>query len=113
METTSTLLTWIIFTPALLGVLTLLAPSSLEGKLRQFALYQTIINAILATFMYAGFVGGEDSYQFVHSLEWLPDWGINYFVGIDGISLPLVMLTAYVAPLAILGTWPDLLTGAN
>lgn len=107
METTSTLLTWIIFTPALLGVLTLLSPAGLENKLRKFALIQTLINAVLATVMYLGFSGGEAGYQFVHFMPWLPDWGVNYIVGIDGISLPLVMLTAYVSPLAILGTWPQ------
>jgi NADH-quinone oxidoreductase subunit M len=106
MQTTSLLLTWIIFTPAVLGVLTLFAPSSLEGQLRKFALFQTIVNAILATIMYTGFMGPAAGYQFTHAVPWLPDWGINYIVGIDGISLPLVMLTAFVAPLAILGTWP-------
>lgn len=113
METTSTLLTWIIFTPALLGVLALLTPAALEGKLRKFALIQTLINAVLATVLYTGFADSEAGYQFVHVLQWLPDWGINYIVGIDGISLPLVMLTAYVAPLAILGTWPDLSHGGE
>lgn len=113
METTSSLLTWIIFTPAFLGILTLFAPSSLEGQLRKFALFQTIVNAILATIMYSGFMGQEAGYQFTHAVPWLPDWGINYIVGIDGISLPLVMLTAFVAPLAILGTWPDLSHGGE
>ena len=113
METTSTLLTWIIFTPAIMGILALFAPEALEPKLRKFALIQTIINAVLATVMYCGFNGSEAGYQFTQIVPWLPDWGINYIVGIDGISLPLVMLTAYVAPLAILGTWPDLAHGAE
>lgn len=107
METTSTLLTWIIFTPAILGVLALFSPQAFETKLRKFALIQTVINAVLATAMYLGFEGAEARFQFTHIVPWLPDWGVNYIVGIDGISLPLVMLTAYVAPLAILGTWPQ------
>jgi NADH-quinone oxidoreductase subunit M len=106
METTSTLLTWIIFTPAIMGLVALFSPSSCETKLRKFALAQTLINALLATVMYCGFSGSEAGYQLTHILPWLPEWGVNYIVGIDGISLPLVMLTAYVAPLAILGTWP-------
>lgn len=113
METTSTLLSWIIFTPAVLGFMALFAPDSLESKLRKFALFQTLVNAVLAAFLYAGFMGQEAGYQFTHVVPWLPDWGINYIVGIDGISLPLVMLTAFVAPLAILGTWPDLSHGGE
>jgi NADH-quinone oxidoreductase subunit M len=107
METTSTLLTWIIFTPVILGLVALLVPASCEPKLRKFALAQTLINAVLATAMYMGFNGSEAGYQLTHFVPWLPDWGINYIVGVDGISLPLVMLTAYVSPLAILGTWPQ------
>src|SRR6476469_4971308 len=106
METTSTLLTWIIFTPAILGFIALLVPKSFEPQLREFALVQTLINAVLAIAMYMEFNGNEAGYQLTQIVPWLPDWGINYIVGIDGISLPLVMLTAFVSPLAILGTWP-------
>jgi len=56
--------------------------------------------------MYFNFDGSVSGPQLVHMFSWLPEWGINYFVSVDGIALPLVMLTAYVAPVAILGTWP-------
>jgi NADH-quinone oxidoreductase subunit M len=106
MDTTSTILTWIIFTPLLFALVALLSPSVLEGKLRKLSLIQTLVNAVLASIMYWNFDGSLANPQFTHLVAWLPDWGINYFVSIDGISLPLVMLTAYVAPVAILGTWP-------
>jgi NADH-quinone oxidoreductase subunit M len=57
--------------------------------------------------MYFQFDGSVATSQMQHFMSWLPDWGLNYIVSIDGISLPLVMLTAYVAPVAILGTWPS------
>ena len=106
MDTTSTLLSWIIFTPMLFAVLALLSPSFLESKLRTLTLVQTIVNAILGMILYVKFNGASSDVQLVHFIEWLPDWGINYRVGIDGISLPLVMLTALISPIAILGTWP-------
>lgn len=107
METSSTLLSLIIFSPLIFGLLVVLAPSGFEKLFRSIALVQTIVNAVLATIMYMNFDGSIAAPQFVHIVSWLPDWGINYFVSIDGISLPLVMLTAYVSPLAILGTWPQ------
>ncbi len=106
MQTTSTLLSWIIFLPLIFGLVTFLTPTAFEGKFRTIALIQTLVNAFLATILYFNFDGSLADPQFIHALEWLPDWGINYLVSIDGLSLPLVMLTAYVAPVAILGTWP-------
>lgn len=106
METNSTLLTWIIFSPLLFALLALLAPKSMEGKLRTLTFIQTLVGAVLATVLYSRFDASFAGPQIAHLVAWLPDWGINYFVSIDGISLPLVMLTAYVAPVAILGTWP-------
>ncbi|MBW2444567.1 MAG: NADH-quinone oxidoreductase subunit M [Deltaproteobacteria bacterium] len=46
-------------------------------------------------------------YQFVEHMPWLPDWGVNYFMGIDGISLLLVMLTTFLMPIVLLAAWDD------
>lgn len=104
----SCLLSWIIFTPLIFGFIVAFLPKTLEASFRKVALAQTLVNAVLATYLYLNFNGTSADPQFVQLVHWLPEWGINYFLSIDGISLPLVMLTAYVAPLAILGTWPDL-----
>jgi len=106
METTSCLLTWIIFSPLIFSAIALLSPSSCEGKLRKLTLVQTLVSAALAIIMYLKFDGNYAGMQLSQFVPWLPEWGINYIVGIDGISLPLVMLTAFVSPLALLGTWP-------
>jgi NADH-quinone oxidoreductase subunit M len=107
MQTTSTILSWIIFTPMIFGLIALFFPKSYEGSLRKFALIQTLVGLVLAIIMYQNFDGTLSSPQLVHLASWLPDWGVSYFVAIDGISLPLVMLTAFVGPVAILGTWPS------
>jgi NADH-quinone oxidoreductase subunit M len=103
---TSCLLSWIIFTPLIFGFVITLLPSSMELQFRKIALVQTLISALLGIYLYMNFDGSNVGPQFIHLVQWLPDWGINYFVSIDGISLPLVMLTAFVGPVAILGTWP-------
>jgi NADH-quinone oxidoreductase subunit M len=46
--------------------------------------------------------------QFVESRRWLPDWGIGYRLGIDGLSLWLVLLTTFLTPLALLGSWSSI-----
>lgn len=106
METTSCLLTWIIFSPLIFALVAFFTPTAFENKLRTLTLIQTLISAVLGIVLYFNFDGIESGPQLVHLVSWMPDWGINYLVSIDGISLPLVMLTAFVSPIAILGTWP-------
>ncbi len=110
METTS-LLSWIIFTPLIFGFIVTLLPSSLEHSFRKVALIQTLVSAVLGIYLYMNFDGAVSGPQLIHLVPWLPEWGLNYSLAIDGISLPLVMLTAFVGPVAILGTWPDLSHG--
>lgn len=107
MVTNSCLLTWIIFTPTIFAALVMFTPTFFEGKLRKVALVQTLISLALAFYMYGQFDGGYARAQISHFVEWLPEWGITYHVAIDGLSLPLVMLTAVMGPVAILGTWPQ------
>ena len=47
-------------------------------------------------------------YQFVEHAAWIPDYGIHYFVGIDGISLVLVVLTTFLMPIVLLASWNDI-----
>lgn len=107
METTSCLLSWIIFSPMLFALVAFLTPSAFENKLRTITLIQTLFSAFLGIVLYCNFDGAQHGPQMAHLVAWLPEWGLNYFVSIDGISLPLVMLTAFVSPVAILGTWPS------
>ncbi len=44
-------------------------------------------------------------FQFVERHAWIPAFGISYFVGVDGISLLLLVLTGFLTPLALLGSW--------
>ena len=48
------------------------------------------------------------SYQFEERVSWIPGWGISYHVGIDGLSLWLVILTTFLTPLCLLGSWTQI-----
>src|SRR5208283_5539583 len=54
----------------------------------------------------AGFELGTGRMQHVVSREWIPAFNINYMLGIDGISLPLVLLTSFLSMLAMGASWP-------
>ena len=83
METTSCLLTWIIFSPLIFALVAFFTPTAFENKLRTLTLIQTLISAVLGIVLYFNFDGVESGPQLVHLVSWMPDWGINYLVSID------------------------------
>ncbi|HLE09807.1 MAG: hypothetical protein A2504_11180 [Bdellovibrionales bacterium RIFOXYD12_FULL_39_22] len=105
-ENSSSLLSWIIFTPLLFGILLLCLPKKFEQYFRHLALVAGMANLLFAIKLWSNFDGAISTMQFVQSIPWIPKLGISYLLGVDGISLPLVMLTAIITPIAILGTWP-------
>lgn len=105
MELTN-LLSWIVFSPMVFAVVVALLPNTLEAQFRKVAFVQTLFSLGLAIGLYLSFDETSSAPQFVEFVSWIPSWGVNYFISIDGISLPMVMLTAIISPLAILGTWP-------
>ena len=55
--------------------------------------------------LWSRFVSGSAEFQFVERYAWIPSFGITYAVGIDGISLLLVVLTGFLTPIALLSSW--------
>ena len=80
----------------------LLAPARLA---RQLALWLTIAEFILSLGLWWAYVPGQAPMQFTATVDWLPDWGIAYRVGIDGISLFMILLSTALMPLCVLGSW--------
>jgi|OpeIllAssembly_1097287.scaffolds.fasta_scaffold03928_4 NADH-quinone oxidoreductase subunit M len=91
----------------LAGVLLLLfIPSGNHALLRGFTLAVTVVTFIVSIPLVTGFVTNAD-YQFILNIPWISagPFKMNYHVGIDGISLWLVMLTTFIMPIAVLSTW--------
>ena len=78
-----------------------------SGGVRAFALAVSLATFALSVVMYVGFRPGFAGMQFVEQAEWIPRFGIAYKVGVDGISLLLVMLTTILTPIAILFSFDD------
>jgi NADH-quinone oxidoreductase subunit M len=95
------LLSAVTFLP-LAGALALAAvPRRATGALWKAGLAVTLATLALSLPLYTGFDGDQVDYQFVEEGRWMPALGIGYHVGIDGISLLLVLLTTFLTPLAL------------
>lgn len=72
---------------------------------RNVALLTSLATFVLSLALWQGFNPATADFQFVEKVQWLPDWGINYHMGIDGISLFFVLLSTFLTPICILSTW--------
>ncbi len=99
------ILTLTIFLP-LLGVLLLLlvTPKNAES-IKLVGLTTTLLTFVVSLALFAGFDPGVPGFQFQQKVAWIDGLSISYFVGIDGMSLLLIMLTTFLTPLALLATW--------
>ncbi len=104
------LLSILTFLP-LAGVLALL-PLSGDDHLwiRRIALAVSILELVLSVLLIFRFQTGSAAFQFEENHAWIPSPPIAYHLGVDGISLFLVLLTAFLTPLAILGSWKSIAT---
>ena len=97
------LLSVLIFAPLLVAAVAALLRS--ERLLRWWALAGTTAVALLSLRLWTGFHAGTADFQFVEHAAWIPWLKINYTLGIDGISLLLILLTTLIAPLCVLASW--------
>jgi len=87
--------------PVLGALLVVAAPAS---RARGIALAVTLVEFVVSVGLWWSFAP-EGGMQFTANIPWMPQWGIAYHVGIDGISLFMVLLTTLTMPLCVLGSW--------
>ncbi|MFN3532862.1 MAG: NADH-quinone oxidoreductase subunit M [Candidatus Brocadia sp.] len=98
-------LTLITFLP-IIGVFFILSMDSKRSELiRVTALLVSIVVFFISLPLYFTFDAHTYEMQFVEKLQWIPSFGIHYHVGIDGISLFLILLTTFITPISILASW--------
>ena len=96
------LLSQLIFLPLVFAILLLIAPKKL---IKPAALFFSLWEFLLSLQLFNVFDKGTSAVQLVEKVPWNQYFGINYFVGIDGISFWLVILTTFLIPITILGSW--------
>ena len=100
------LLTLVIWVPIVAGVLVLATGSDKNAWLaRWLALLGALAGFIVSIPLYTGFVLGTSEMQFVELLPWIPAFNINYHLGVDGISMPLVLLNSFITVLVVIAGW--------
>ncbi len=108
------LLSIVTFTP-LLGVLLLLTIRADDEEIvarnsRWVALWVTVGTFLASLLIWANFDAGTADFQFVEQQDWFPDYGINYHMGVDGISMLFVILSTFLTPLCVLSSWEAIKT---
>ena len=99
-------LTVLVLLPAI-GALVVAFLSTRRPELVRLAgLVFTVGTGALTLWLLAGFESGEGGYQFVSKHQWIEEWGISWHLGVDGISLFLIVLTGILFPIAVLGSDP-------
>ena len=94
-----------IFLPLVGAIVVALLPRERDELVRYTALAFTLATFVLSIGVLAEFDASEAGFQLGSNLEWIPDWGISYLTGIDGISLWMIMLTTFLMPLGVLASW--------
>ena len=98
------ILSWITFLP-LVGALGILLFVRRNSAVRITALVVTLADFVLALYIFFNFVTGRSGDQFVERVDWLFGGRVQYHLGCDGVSLLLVVLTAFLGPLVVLSSW--------
>ena len=98
------LLTFIVFLPLVGAAVAALIPSSKEDRLLMpVALIASLAEVALVVFLVVDFPSGQAGFQFVSQHSWIGAFGISWKVGVDGISLFLIAMTALLFPIAMFG----------
>jgi NADH-quinone oxidoreductase subunit M len=108
------ILSVLIWLPIIGGILLLVIgddgdmPTSRSSAMRVIALGTTILTFLVSVVLYQWFDNTTAAMQFVERSSWIPAIDVWYYVGVDGISAPLILLTTFVTPLVIIAGWDSI-----
>ena len=98
------ILTALILVPAVGALIVAILPNRRVDNLRAVGLVISVITGGLTLWLAYAFDKGEAGFQFVSQHEWISRYGISWHLGVDGISLFLIVLTGILFPIALLGS---------
>jgi NADH-quinone oxidoreductase subunit M len=104
-QTGGPILSTLILLPLLGGILLALVEEAREALIKRLALGISSLDFLLSLIVYARFDPAVAGMQFVERAPWISSIGSSYFLGVDGISLPLLLLTTFLTPVAILASF--------
>ena len=108
------LLSLAVWTPILFGVLLLtIGNDKHANSVRWVALVGSVVSFLVTLPLYDGFKLGTSEMQFVEFGSWIQRLNVNYHLGVDGISLWFVLLTAFINVVVIIASWESITTRVN
>jgi len=81
-----------------------------EKNVKHLSLFSSIFVLAFGLFMYSKYDTAVSDFQFVENYAWLGDAGINYHLGVDGISIYFILLSVFLTPICILASWNSVKT---
>ena len=100
------LLSLVIWTPIIGGALVLFFNKDEHANIaRWLSLLISVATFVLAIPLYTSFDTATYQMQFVEKLPWIATFDVNYHLGIDGISMPLILLTAFTTVIVVIAGW--------
>lgn len=99
------LLSWIIWLPVIGMVAVAFIPREKELLIKQISAVATGIQLLLAIYLWMSYNGTIGSFQFMERAEWIPSFNISYYLGVDGLSLPMVLLMAILGFIGVFVSW--------
>jgi NADH-quinone oxidoreductase subunit M len=101
----SHLLSLILFIPLLSGVLVLFLPADKLKAIRWTAFSASLVPFVLTIFLWTQFKSGQPGFQFQEQYVWYAALHSTFHIGVDGLSLTMVLLTTLLTPLALLASF--------
>jgi NADH-quinone oxidoreductase subunit M len=105
METNTFLLTAAIFSPAIAALLLVFIPAGEKRLIQLTTFFASLVPLAFVLVMWFNFDRLNPGFQFIDAVPWFPAIGASYMVGVDGISLPLMLLAVVLTPLAIVASF--------
>ncbi|MCU7960732.1 MAG: NADH-quinone oxidoreductase subunit M [gamma proteobacterium symbiont of Bathyaustriella thionipta] len=99
------LLSFTIWTPIIGGFLVLMSGDKTPNVSRWLALFVAVLTFVISLPLYSDFDSQQVAMQFVERASWISQFNIEYYLGVDGISMPLILLTTFITILVLIAGW--------
>jgi len=104
------MLSLILFTPLAGALIIALLDRNAVRAIKTVGMIASLVTFVLSVWLFTAFDGARGDMQFVEKVPWIPALHVSYHLGIDGISLLLVVLTTFLTPIALLASWESITT---
>ncbi|MCB0026794.1 MAG: Fe-S-binding domain-containing protein, partial [Anaerolineales bacterium] len=105
MDLPQSFLTLLIFSPLAAAVILLFVPDDERRVIKRLAFVLSLVPLVMSLVLWFSYDRSTPGFQFAQQARWFESIGSTYHVAVDGISLPMVLLTTILTPLAILASW--------